>query len=332
MGAIVDRRKAISLLAASAATPWLAGRADAQEGIQDDAVISVDVDVVNILATVRDGKGGLVKDLSKDDFILEENGKRQTIRYFSQQTDLPLTVGLLVDTSVSQERLIGEEQRAAEQFFSQVLRIKKDLAFLISFDINIELLQDLTASQRLLETALGELQVERASRGMHPGPVPSSGRPVGTALYDAVYLASDEMLKRQVGRKAIVLISDGMDYGSRVSREEAIEASHKSNVVVYGVRYYDRGFYYRQGGFGGGGSGALKKMARETGGNVFEVSRKRTLRQIFDEIQNELRNQYSIGFSPEAGSSSSDLQEISLRTRRKGLKVQARTGYYPKGS
>lgn len=332
MSAIVDRRKAISLLAASAATPWLIGQADAQEGIQEDAVISVDVDVVNILATVRDGKGGLVKDLSKDDFILEENGKRQTIRYFSQQTDLPLTVGLLVDTSVSQERLIGEEQRAAEQFFSQVLRIKKDLAFLISFDINIELLQDLTASQRLLETALGELQVERASRGMHPGPVPSSGRPVGTALYDAVYLASDEMLKRQVGRKAIVLISDGMDYGSRVSREEAIEASHKSNVVVYGVRYFDRGFYYRQGGFGGGGSGALKKMARETGGNVFEVSRKRTLRQIFDEIQNELRSQYSIGFSPEAGSSGSDLREISLRTRRKGLKVQARTGYYPKGS
>ncbi len=328
----MDRRKAISLLATSAATPWLNGRADAQEGIQEDAVISVDVNVVNILATVRDGKGGLVKDLSKDDFILEENGKRQTIRYFAQQADLPLTVGLLVDTSVSQERLIGEEQRAAGQFFSQVLRLDKDLAFLISFDINIELLQDLTGSQRLLERALGDLQVESSSRGMHPGPVPSSGRKVGTALFDAVYLASDEMMRQQVGRKAVVLISDGMDYGSRVSREEAIEASHKSDVVVYGVRYYDRGFYYRQGGFGGGGSGALKKMARETGGNVFEVSRKRTLRQIFDEIQNELRNQYSIGFSPEGGAGGSGRQEISVRTRRKGLKVQARTGYYPKGS
>ena len=332
MVAIVDRRKAISLLAASAATPWLNGRADAQGGIQEDAVISVDVEVVNILATVRDGKGGLVKDLNKDDFILEENGKRQTIRYFSQQTDLPLTVGLLVDTSVSQQRLIGEEQRAAGQFFSQVLRLDKDLAFLISFDINIELLQDLTGSQRLLERALGDLQVERANRGMHPGPVPTSGRPVGTALYDAVFLASDEMMRQQVGRKAVVLISDGMDYGSRVSREDAIEASQKSDVVVYGVRFYDRGFYYRQGGFGGGDSGALKKMARETGGNVFEVSRKRTLRQIFDEIQNELRNQYSIGFSPKGGSNESGRREISLRTRRKGLKVQARTGYYPKGS
>lgn len=332
MDRIVHRRKAISLLAASAATPWLSAPVEAQEATQEDAVISVDVEVVNILATVRDGKGGLVKDLGKDDFILEEDGKRRTIRYFSQQTDLPLTVGLLVDTSVSQERLIGEEQRAAGQFFSQVLRLDKDLAFLISFDINIELLQDLTASQRLLETALSELQVESSGRGMHPGPVPSSGRPVGTALFDAVFLASDEMLKRQVGRKAVVLISDGMDYGSRVSREEAIEASHKSDVVVYGVRYYDRGFYYRQGGFGGGGSGALKKMARETGGNVFEVSRKRTLRQIFDEIQNELRSQYSIGFSPERGSDESGLREISLRTRRKGLKVQARTGYYPKGS
>ena len=332
MSAIVDRRRAISLLAGSAATPWLFSRGSAQDEIQEDAIISVDVEVVNILATVRDGKGGLVKDLTKDDFILEENGKRQTIRYFSQQTDLPLTVGLLVDTSVSQERLIRDEQRAAGQFFSQVLRLDKDLAFLISFDINIELLQDLTGSQRLLEKALGDLQVERANRGMHPGPVPSSGRPVGTALFDAVYLASDEVMSQQVGRKAVVLISDGLDYGSRVSREEAIEASHKSDVVVYGVRYYDRGFYYRQGGFGGGGSGALKKMARETGGNVFEVSRKRTLRQIFDEIQNELRSQYSIGFSPERGSNGTGLRTIKLRTRRKGLKVQARTGYYPKGS
>ncbi|MCY4586883.1 MAG: VWA domain-containing protein [Bryobacterales bacterium] len=324
----MHRRKAISLLAASAASPWLRRTAGAQE----EAIISVDVEVVNVLATVRDNKGGLVTDLNKDDFILEEDGKRQQIRYFSQQTDLPLTVGLLVDTSVSQERLIYEEQRAAAQFFSQVLRLQKDLAFLISFDVNVELLQDLTGSQRLLERSLEDLQVEGANRGIHPGPVPNSGRPVGTALYDAVYLASDEMMQGQVGRKAIVLISDGVDYGSRVDREEAVEAAHKSDVVVYGVRYYDRTFYYGRMGFAGGGSGALKKMARETGGNVFEVTRKRTLRQIFDEIQNELRSQYSIGFSPESSSSGAGLRKINLRTRRKNLKVQARTGYYPKST
>jgi VWFA-related protein len=329
----LNRRKAISVVLTSASPLWIRQLVSAQEQEQEpfeDAVISVDVEVVNILATVRDNKDRLVTDLVKDDFILEEDGTRQEIRYFSRQTDLPLTVGLLVDTSVSQQRLIHDEQRAASQFFSQVLRLKKDLAFLISFDVDIELLQDLTASQRLLENALGDLKVQGSGGGIHPGPVPSSGRPVGTAMFDAVYLASDEMMRRQVGRKAVILISDGLDYGSRVSREDAIEASHKSNVVIYGVRYYDRGFYYRGGGFGGGGSGALKKMARDTGGNVFEVSRRRTLQNIFDEIQEELRSQYSIGFSPQGGPDRPGLREIKLRTRRKGLKVRARSGYYPK--
>ena len=314
---------------------WLRGSAQAQEQEQElgqDTVISVDVEVVNILATVRDKKGHLVTDLGKDDFILEEDGTRQEIRYFARQSDLPLTIGLLVDTSVSQQRLIHDEQRAAGQFFSQVIRLKKDLAFLISFDVDVELLQDLTASQRLLENALGELQVQGAGGGIHPGPVPGQGRAVGTAMYDAVFLAADEMMRRQVGRKAIVLISDGLDYGSRVSRDQAIEASHKSDVAVYGIRYYDRGFYYRGGGFGGGGSGALKKMARETGGNVFEVSRKRPLQKIFDEIQQELRSQYSIGFTPGGDSGRGGLRKIELKTRRKGLKVQARGGYYPKSA
>jgi len=325
----VHRREAISLVLASAAPLWLGGYAQAQQSEQEleqDAVISVDVDVVNILATVRDNKGLLVTDLGKDDFILEEDGTRREIRYFARQSDLPLTIGLLVDTSVSQQRLIYDEQRAAGQFFSQVIRLKKDLAFLISFDIDIELLQDLTASQRLLENALGDLQVQGGGGGLHPGPVPTQGRRVGTAMFDAVFLASDEMMRRQVGRKAVVLISDGIDTGSRVTRDQAIAASHKSDVVVYGVRYYDRGFYAGR----GGGSGALKKMARETGGNVFEVSRKRTLKRIFDEIQQELRSQYSIGFSPSDGLDPTGLRKIELKTRHKGMKVQARSGYYPK--
>lgn len=331
----MNRRNAISLVLASAVPWWLRQPVSAQEQEREpteDAVISVDVEVVNILATVRDDKDLLVTDLGKDDFILEEDGKQREIRYFSRQTDLPLTVGLLVDTSVSQERLIRDEQRAASQFFSQVLRLKKDLAFLISFDVDVELLQDLTASARLLENGLGNLQVQGSGGGIHPGPVPTSGKPVGTAMFDAVYLASDEMMRRQVGRKAVILISDGLDYGSRVNREEAIEASHKSDVVVYAIRYYDRGFY--GGGFGGvslgGGSGDLKKMARETGGNVFEVSRKWSLQRIFDEIQQELRSQYSIGFTPQDDAGRPGLREIKLRTRRKGLKVQARSGYYPK--
>ena len=327
-------RRSFLLLTAAAFGPllWWSWPAAAQEepAQEGDAVISVDVEIVNVLATVRDKKGRLVNNLTKDDFILEEDGKRQTIKYFSQESDLPLTIGLLVDTSVSQQRLIYDERRAGAQFFSQVLRHKKDLAFLISFDVDSELLQDLTESQRLLQDGLEKLEVQGGGGGLHPGPVPSSGRQPGTVLFDAVYLASNEMMKGQVGRKAIVLISDGVDYGSRVRQQDAIEAAHRADVVLYGVRYYDRGFYYRAGGFGGGGS--LKKLSRETGGNTFDVSRKRPLQKIFDQIQQELRSQYSIGYTPQRDSNEPGRRRIKLRTRQKSLKVQSRTGYYPRTS
>ena len=263
--------------------------------------------------------------------VLEEDGKRQNIKYFAQQSDLPLTIGLLVDTSVSQQRLIYDERRAGSQFFKQVLRHKKDLAYLISFDVDVELLQDLTESRNLLSDALDKLEVQGGGGGLHPGPVPTSGRQPGTVLFDAVYLAADEMMRGQVGRKAVVLISDGLDYGSRVKRDEAIEAAQRSDVVLYAVRYYDRGFYYRGGSFGGGG-GSLKKLSRETGGNVFEVSRRRPLENIFDQIQQELRSQYSIGYTPARSSDEPGFRRIKLKTKRKSLKVQSRTGYYPKPS
>ena len=329
------RRSLLLLLAATLGSLcWWALPSVAQEGAaeSEDITISVDVEIVNILATVRDKKGRLVNDLPKDAFILEEDGKRQDIKYFAQQSDLPLTIGLLIDTSVSQQRLIHEERRAGSQFFKQVLRHKKDLAYLISFDVDVELLQDLTESKRLLADALDNLEVQGGGGGVHPGPVPTQGRAPGTVLFDAVYLASDEMMRGQVGRKAIVIISDGVDYGSRVKRDTAIEAAHRSDVVLYGVKYYDHGFYYRAGGFGGGAGGALKKLARETGGGVFEVSRKRPLQQIFDQIQQELRSQYSIGYTPVNDSDEPGLRRIKLKTKRKGLKVQSRTGYYPKSS
>ena len=246
-------------------------------GQEEDVTISVDVDVVNVLATVRDKQGRLLTGLTKEDFVLEEDGRPQTIRYFTRQTDLPLTIGLLVDTSISQERLIEPQRRASFQFFSQVLRHKKDLAFLISFDVDIELLQDLTDSQKLLGAALNKLRVQGSRTGLHPGPVPTSRRPVGTALFDAVYLAADEMMTPQVGRKALILISDGIDYGSRMKRENAIAAAQRANVAIYGVRYYDNQFYNRSVRTGrhrsstislggGGGSSTLKKLAKETGG------------------------------------------------------------------
>src|ERR1051326_3428347 len=151
------------------------------------APITVDEDVVNILASVRDKRNALVANLDKSDFTVLEDGKAQSIKYFTRETDLPLTIGLLVDVSRSQENLIGIEREAASQFFNQVLR-KKDLAFLISFGEECELLQDYTGSPRLLTEALGQLSPKGGGvSGIHPGPVPTISQPRGTVLFDAVY-------------------------------------------------------------------------------------------------------------------------------------------------
>ena len=227
--------------------------------------ISVEVDVVNVFFTVRDKQGGLVANLEKSDITVEEEGQPQTVKYFSRQSDLPLTVGLLVDTSVSQGALIEQERQASSLFFREMLRVQKDQAFLVSFDVNVDLLQDLTDSAKLLRAGLEKLRVNAGGGGFGGGPVPTASKQRGTLLYDAVYLAADDMLKRQVGRKALVLITDGNDFGSQMSVKQAVESAHKSDVIIYGILYLDRAFYYRAGGVGmvgGFGSGsALKKLA-----------------------------------------------------------------------
>jgi len=299
---------------------------------EDLPSISVDVDVVNVLFAVRNKQGGLINNLEKTDFSVEEEGKPQVIKYFSRQTDLPLTVGLLVDTSVSQGNLIEQERDASALFFSQMLRVQKDQAFLISFDVNVDMLQDLTDSVRLLKAGLEKLRVNSGGGG-GGGPVPTAGKPRGTLLYDAVFLAGEDVLKRQVGRKALVLITDGNDFGSRMNLKQAIEAAHKSDLIIYSVLFLDRGFYYRAGGagmVGGFGSGsALKKLSEETGGRVLEVGKRKPLKMIYEEIQQELRSQYSIGYTP-AAAGGSGFRNIRIVPKNRELRVQARQGYYPK--
>ncbi len=290
--------------------------------------IKVDVDVVSLLCSVRDKKGALIADLTKDDFEVFEDGKKQTIRYFNRETDLPLTIGLLVDVSVSQEGLISAERRAASQFFSQVLG-KKDVAFLISFGSEAELLQDYTNSQKLLRAALEGLRVVSTPTGIMPGPVPTASQPRGTILFDAVYLAANEKLRGEVGRKAIILITDGVDQGSRVKLTEAVEAAHKSDAIIYSIYYYDAGFYRGRGGFGFGGSdGDLRRMSEETGGRLMKVDRKRPLEDIFNDIQRELRSQYAIGYTPSNSAKDGSFRRLEIRPRNRDLKVQARKGYY----
>jgi VWFA-related protein len=290
--------------------------------------IKVDVDLVNVLCSVRDKRGALIGNLGRDDFQVSEEGKQQTIKYFTRETELPLTIGLLVDVSASQANLLDIERQAAYAFFSQVLR-KKDEAFLMQFGEEAELLQDFTNSAPALKRGLDQLRINSGVSGIHPGPVPTASQPRGTVLYDAVYLAANEQLSREVGRKVMVLITDGVDQGSRTRLEAAIEAAQRMNAIVYSIYYVDPGAYYSRGfGFGGFGDGALKRMSEETGGRVFKVDRKNTLTDIFNQLQEEMRTQYAIGYSPENQARDGGYRRIEIRARDKNLKVQARKGYY----
>jgi VWFA-related protein len=309
------RLPAIAVLAAGALVPGLAQ--------ETEPTIKVDVDLVNILFSVRDKKGALIPGLTKDDLTLYEDGKQQTIRTFTRESDLPLTIGLLVDVSRSQENLIEVEKHAAVQFFQQVMR-QKDMAFLISFGSDAELLQDSTNSVALLRRGLDGLRVSASFSGIHPGPVPTASQPKGTILFDAVYLAATEKLKPEVGRKAIVLITDGVDQGSRYDVRQAIEAAQKSDTIIYSIQYMDPRAY----GFFGVSDGDLKKMSQETGGRMFKVDRKMTLEDIFNEIQQEMRSQYAISYTPTNPGRDGGFRTIEIRPARKDLRVQARKGYY----
>jgi VWFA-related protein len=296
-----------------------------QEPVDTDIpTIKVDVDLVNVLFSVRDKRGALIPNLTRDDFKVYEDGKEQDVRVFSKESGLPLTIGLLVDVSGSQANLIEVERRAAEQFFRQVLR-PKDMAFLISFGHEAELLQDYTNSVKLLNEGLRELRVNSQVGGLHPGPVPTASQPRGTILFDAVYLAANEKLKREVGRKAIILITDGVDQGSRVKLREAIDTAHKSDAIVYSIHYLDWAQY---GGMFSPGDGDLKRMSEDTGGRLYKVDRKNTLDMIFDDLNRELRSQYSLGYSSSNPDKDGSFRKLEIRPKNKELRVQSRKGYF----
>ena len=326
---------------------------------------SSDVKVVSVLATVHDKKGVIVRNLLKDDFSLQEDGRAQIIKYFSQQTDQPLTLGLLVDTSGSQRRVLGKERDASRAFIRQVLREDKDQTFLIHFDREVELLQDLTPSKKKLEDALDQMtaseprQLQRRQAGGGGGGYPGGGQGgrrgvgVGTALYDSVLLASNELMRKQSGRKALIMLSDGVDMGSKVGISDSIEAAQRADTLVYSILFADKQAYGtgRGGGFGGMGGGrrggggrggsypraggrpdgkkVLQRIAEETGGSFFEVSEKHPIEKVYSQIEEELRNQYSLGYTSDA-TSGPGFRKISVTTKNKNMLVQTRQGYYAK--
>jgi VWFA-related protein len=318
------------LCAAAVAVAFMTPTLSAQARRADDLepTIKVEVNLVNVLASVRGKNGALISDLTQKDFKIYEDGKEQQIRNFIRETDLPLTLGLLVDTSGSQQRLIEDEKRAAYQFFQKVLRAK-DMAFLMQFGADAELLQDSTNSARALERGLDKLRLSSPIGGLGPGPVPTQSRMAGTILFDAVYLAAEDELKREVGRKAIILITDGVDTGSRISRDKAIEAAQKADCIIYSIYYVDRAAY----GFGnfgspGNGEADLRRMSSETGGQMFRVDRSNSLDSIFTQIQEEMRSQYAITYAPPNPQRDGSYHKIDIKLTSKDQRVQARKGYY----
>lgn len=293
----------------------------------DDQVIKVDVSLVNLYFTVRENRGGYIANLTKDDLEVYEDGQPQPIKTFARETDQPLTLGLLVDVSGSQMRLLEDERAASARFFDQVLH-PKDMAFLLSFGIESELLQDLTNSRSLLEKALRDMRMNAGVGSvMTPTTVPGSGR--GTVLYEAVWLASKEKMRTEVGRKALVLITDGDDQGSRTKPGEAIEAAQKSDSIIYVVLYEDPRFHSPMFGGRGSAEGEMRKLTDETGGRTFRVDRRNSLTDIYNQLQEELRSQYVISYTPTNPERDGRFRKVEIRVKnRKELKVQARKGYY----
>ncbi len=322
---------ALPVLAQQPAAPP-AGQKNAdrdQENIPDKdqgkiPVFRKNVTVVNVLFTVKDKHGVLVPHLEKDRFELLEEGQPQTIKYFSAETDQPLTIGLLIDSSKSMERTLPEEKIVAGGFLQKVLT-EKDLAFVISFDISVDLLQDLTNSTRLLRAGLEKARINTNTVGMspmgNPGPVPTAGgQNKGTLLFDAAYLAADEVLGRQSGRKAMVILTDGDDVGSKLRLKDAIEAAQKADVVTYVLLITDPMY--------GSNYGDMSKLAEQTGGRIIRVNRVDKMDKAFAEISDELRSQYSIGFSSTNPVNDGKFRRIELKSKD-GYKIQARRGYYP---
>jgi len=293
----------------------------------DDQVIKVDVSLVNLYFTVRENRGGYVGNLTKDDFEVYEDGQPQPIKTFARETDQPLTLGLLVDVSGSQMRLLEDERAASARFFDQVLH-PKDMAFLISFGVESELLQDLTNSRSLLEKALRDMRMNAGvGGGITPTTVPSAGR--GTVLYEAVWLASKEKMRTEVGRKALVLITDGDDQGSRTKPGEAVEAAQKSDSIIYVILYEDPRFHSPMFGGRGSAEGEMRRLTDDTGGRTFRVDRRNSLTEIYNQLQEELRSQYVIAYTPTNPDRDGRFRKIEIRVKnRKELKVQARKGYY----
>jgi VWFA-related protein len=299
---------------------------------QSVATFKLTVNLVDVFFTVKDKAGNLVPHLTKDDCTITEDKEPQKLKSFMAETQQPLTLGILLDTSGSQQRVLPLEQEVGSQFLERVLR-QKDEAFLLSFDVDVDLMQDFTNSARLLTRAMNKAEINTAGGngaagipGAGGGTVPTIGNPKGTVLYDAVYLASNVKLNQESGRKAMILLTDGEDEGSNHKIQDAIAAAQRSNVLVYVILIADRGFY---GGFGYSGYSAMKRLTEETGGRLIDVGNNgKKLEAAFQQIEDELRTQYVASYTPSNTKLDGGFRKLAVECRGDGMKVQVRKGYY----
>jgi len=284
--------------------------------------LKVNVNLVNLYFSVRD-KNGYITNLHKDDCSIYEDKVLQTTKNFTQEKNLPLTIGILLDTSGSQQSVLPMEQASGAEFLKDVLT-PKDEAFLISFDINVNLLADYTNSPREIKRSIDKAEI---NTGAGTGSVTGNATPRGTLLFDAVYLAAHDKLRQEAGRKILVILTDGQDQGSQETLKSATEAAQKANAIVYVILISDPQAY---GSFGMGytGAGDMDRLAKDTGGRVINVgSNTRKLQAAFDQIQDELRTQYLASYTPTNLNMDGTFRALNV-TCGKDVKVQARRGYY----
>jgi len=316
--------QAVGLWAAMAVAipgmPQTQGQAPTQGG-----VIKSEVTLVNLFATVRDKNHRVVTDLKQEDFHVAEDGKDEKVAFFSKEMALPITMGLLLDTSGSEQFMLPAIQDAGGRFMRRVLK-KGDEAMVLSFDSDVDLLSDFTDDKSILERAINKARVNIPGGGSlagNPGPIGSQHQ-TGTALYDAIYLACGEKLNGEAGRKAIIIVTDAQDEGSRVKMEEAIESAQRTDTVIHILLVYDPRY--------GGNVGVAHRLTEDTGGRLIVVRSEKNLEDAFDQISEELRSQYTLGYYPTNTARDGKFRKIKVEMGNKDLKVLARKGYYaPRG-
>jgi VWFA-related protein len=298
-----------SLAAQNPDTPKSAGGAATTQAAGDATRIRVRVDLVNVLFTVSDRKNRLALNLTKDDLHVLEDNKPQSIRFFSRESDLPLRIAILIDTSNSIRERLRFEQEAAVDFLTAALRPRKDQAFVVAFDVQPELLQDYTDDMEKLSRAIRSLQAGGS-----------------TGLYDTMYYASKEKMlffppPEPYLRRVMIVISDGQDNSSEHTRDEALAMAQRGEVTIFTISTNRSGIQEK-------GDRVLKYLAEETGGRAFFPFSAGDLAANFQEIARELRSQYSMAYVSTNAVRDGTYRTITIQSRDKGMRVRAKSGYF----